>query len=262
MTSMHSAGLGLMLWMFGKLLLVGMLILMHLARRRLHAVPAPLFDRRAAIRKGTRLWEGFVGLGAAYALCATVHFVSLVGQPTSSTLILNPIDGGPAARAGLLPGDSARSVEGTPVKSFEEFRHAVERGPEVVSIEVERKGSVVPLRIQKDGDRIGVASVPGEPLGAAAALARALPAPAVFMARWATASVRLLSGHTATELAGPVTVGVATSHGGGAWSGVLALLLSKDLAIVAVVYIVVLTADARSRSRFQMQHAVNQGTST
>lgn len=257
---MYPAGLGLISWMFGKLLLVGVLILMHLARRRLHAVPAPLFDRRTPIRKGTRLWEGLFGLSAAYALCATVHFVALVGQPTSSTLALNPIDGGPAARAGVLAGDSARSVEGKRVKSFDEFRHAVERGPETVSIEVERKGRVVPLRIRKDGDRIGVASVLGAPLGAAAALARALPAPAVFIFQWVTTSVGLLTGHTTMELAGPVAIGVPTSHGDGAWSGVLALLMSKDLAIVAVVYIVVLAADARSRARLQAVQAASAAT--
>lgn len=245
------AALSVILWLLSKVLLFGVLVLVHVSQRRLRSVPAPLFDRRTPVSARTRLGEGAVGIGAGYALCAAVFFISMVGQPTGTSLFLEPADGGPAARAGVARGDRARSVEGRSVKTFEEFRDAVASGPETISIEVERKGRAVPLRIRKDpNNRIGVASLPGEAMGAATAAAWAVRAPAGVIAEWLRAFLHLLSSD-ATVASGPVGIAAAASRGAVQWTNVLAWLLAKDLGLIAFVYTVVLVADTRSRSRYQ-----------
>lgn len=245
------AALGVILWLSSKAILGGVLVLVHLCQRRLRAVPPPLFDRRTPVRAGIRLGEGAVGVGVGYALCALVFFCSLVGRPTGTSLFLEPMEGGPAQQAGVAPGDRARSVEGKPVSSFEEFREAVARGPATVSIEVERQGRTVPLSIQKDqNNRIGVAPRPGEAMGAAAAAASAVSGPAVVLTGWLRMSLHLLSGD-ATAASGPVGIMAAASKGDVQWSSILAWLMAKDLGLVAFVYAVVLIADTRSRARYQ-----------
>jgi len=239
------------LWLFSKAVLVGVLVLVHVSQRRWRSVPAPLFDRRTPVGARTRLAEGAVGVGAGYALCAAVFFASMVGQPTGISLFLEPAEGGPAARAGVAHGDLARSVEGRSVKTFEEFRDAVARGPETVSIEVERKGRTLPLSIRKDqNNRIGVAPLPGEAMGVATAAGRAVSAPAAVLTEWLRASLHLFSG-AATAASGPVGIVVSASRGAVRWTNILAWLMAKDLGLVAFIYAVVLVADTRSRSRFQ-----------
>lgn len=246
--TMPPVALGMTLWVAGKLLLVGLLGFMHWGRQRLRSVPPPLCQRRTPVSGATRLFEGIWGIGAGYALCAAVYFASMLGQPVGTTLVLNPAEGGPAERAGLLPGDRARSVEGTPVKSFEEFRDAVARGPESVSIEVERNGRPASLRIRKSEDnRIGVAPVPGDPMGAGAALALAVPAPALAIAEWVSLTVRAFTGDV--SIVGSAAVGAAVAGANSAWAHVLALLMTRDLVSVGCVYVVILVADARSRAR-------------
>jgi len=246
-----TAGLGVILWLFSKAVLVGVLVLVHLIQRRWRSVPAPLFDRRTPVGARTRLGEGAVGVGAGYALCVAVFFVAMLGQPTGTSLFLEPVDDGPAARAGVVHGDRARSVEGRPVKTFEEFRDGVARAPETVSIEVERKGRGVPLRIRKDQDnRIGVAPLPGEAMGAATAAARAVAAPAAVLTEWLRMSLHLISGDAA-GISGPVGIAVAASRGPVQWTNVLAWLMTKDFGVVVFIYLVVLVADTRSRSRYQ-----------
>ena len=244
---MQMLALVVILWMGSKLLLVGTLVLLHLGWQRRSSVPAPLLERQTRVSAATRLREGAFGLTAIYALCVAASFVSSFGQPTGSSLVLRPVAGSPAVRAGLMEGDRARSVAGVSVKSFDEFRQAVAGAPESVSIEVERKGQVLSLLLRKDADnRIGVETVPTETVGAIAALSAAVRAPAVFVSGWIRGVVGAFS--ETVEVAGPVAIGAAVSSGGARWIQALALLLSKDLPIVAIVYVVVLVADTRSRA--------------
>ena len=236
--------------MGSKLLLVGSLVLMHLGWQRRSSVPAPLLQRQTRVSAATRFREGACGLAAIYALCVAVSFLSIFGQPTGSSLVLRPVVGSPAERAGLKEGDRALSVAGVSVKSFDEFRQAVGRAPESVSIEVERKGQVLPVLLRKGADnRIGVETVPTETTGAVAALSAAVRAPAVFLIGWLRGVVGAASG--TVQMSGPVGIGAAVSAGGTEWARALALLLSKDLPLVAVIYVVVLVADTRSRSSYQ-----------
>jgi len=184
-------------------------------------------------------------------VCAVVFFFSLFGQPDGASLTLTPGEGSPAQQAGLAPGDRARSVGGAPVRTFDEFRDAVAQSPRQVSIEVEREGRLVSLRITKDADNlIGVIPGPGEPRGALAALSAAIVAPAATLKGWLSAFMRPLSGEP-VEIAGSVAIGTAASGGGGRLALALALLMSYDLFFVALTYLVVLVTDTRSRARYQ-----------
>ena len=245
-----SVALAVCLWGFSKAVLAGALLLVHLTQRRWRSVPPPLFDRRAPVGARTRLGEWAVGVGAGYALCAIVFFCSMVGQPTGASLFLEPMDGGPADQAGVAPGDRALSVEGRPVKTFDDFREAVARGPATLSIEVERKGRTVPLSIRKDQDnRIGVAPRPEGAMGAAAAAAAAVTGPAMLLASWLRTALQALSGEV--SMIGPAAVGLAASKDSLAGVRMLGMLMAKDFGFIALIYTVVLVADTRSRARYQ-----------
>ena len=84
-------------------------------------------------------------------------------------------------------------------------------------------------------------------MGAGAAFALAVPAPALSIAEWVSLTVRALTG--GVNVAGPVAVGAAAAGGNSAWARVLALLMTRDLVSVGCVYVVILVADARSRAR-------------
>ena len=247
---MQRALLGLILWGGSKLLLVGLLVLMHWSQQRLRAVPAPLFRRREPVPGGTRLREAAIGLVACYALCAAPHYFSIRGQAGTS-LTLNPVDGGPAERAGLLRGDRARSVDGSKVSTFEEFRDGVVETPRPVSIEVERQGRLVQLYVEKnEQNRIGVMPEPGEPLGVGAAFSMAVIKPAILIADWLRALAPWLVGEkvamsTATEVTEWASTGKST------FLHVFGLLLTLNLLPTSLIYAVVLFADTRSRRSYQ-----------
>lgn len=244
--------LGVALWILSKLLLAGVLVLIHGMQQRRRAVPAPLFQRTLPVPAKTRLIEGLVGCGACYALCVSAYFSAYVGQPMGASLTLNPIEGSPAETAGMSPGDHVRRVGGKPVKSFEEFREVVAKSPEPVSIEVERDGHLVPLSIRKnEKNLIGVVPEPGEPAGAGAAFARAIVAPVMFSTAMLGATVRRAVGEE-TPIAGPVAIGAAASGGDGRFTLMLALLMTRDLIAFMFIYLVVLVADARSRAQYQV----------
>ena len=244
--------LGVILPVISKLLLAGTLVLLHLTQQRLRSVPAPLFRRREPVAGRTRFSEGALGFGACYTVCAAFYFFALLGQPVGTSLRLRPDDGSPAQQAGLAPGDQASSVGGSPVKTFDEFREAVARSPRQVSIEVEREGRIVSLRITKDADnRIGVMPEPGEPRGVLAALSEAVIAPAVALEGWLR--VMLHPGEPVT-MAGPVGLGIEATGGAYPFARVLALLMTFDLFFVVLTHIVVLAADTRSRARYRAEH--------
>lgn len=252
---MPNAILGLILWVSSKVLLPGVLVLLHWIQQRLRSVPAPLFRRTEAVRGRTRLSEGALGFLACYGLCAAVYFFSMLGQPWGTSLTLNPVEGSPAARAGLLPGDRAKRVGGTPVETFEQFRDRVAKSPRTVSIEVERGGRRVDLSIRKNEDNvIGVVPEPGEPLDAGGALSRAVIAPASAAADWVSGLVHMLLGAD-VRLASSTKIGAAASGGGATSAFVLASLLTFDLLLVVFVHAVVLVVDARARQRYQADHA-------
>ena len=67
---------------------------------------------------------------------------------TEGYLLVEDVDG-PAARAGVRPGDVILGVNGKAVKSVAELRNATDKGSRTVAILVERDGNqvFVPIRI-------------------------------------------------------------------------------------------------------------------
>ncbi len=247
---MQPALLALILWGGSKLLLGGPLVLMHWSQQRLRSVPAPLFRRREPVPGRTRLREAGVGLVVCYALCAATHYFSIRAQAGTS-LTLNPVAGGPAERAGLLRGDRARSVNGSPVSTFEEFRDDVIETPHPVSIEVEREGRLVRLHVRKNEQNlIGVIPEPGAPLGVGAAFSIAVVKPAIVIADWLSALGPLILGEK-VALSGATEVRMLASAGRAAFLHIFALLVTLDLLAISLIHTVVLVADTRSRRRYQ-----------
>jgi len=60
---------------------------------------------------------------------------------------------GPAARAGIQPGDVVLSVNGTPVQSVEQLRAQVEKSGKTVALLVQREDTkiFVPLDLSRQG---------------------------------------------------------------------------------------------------------------
>jgi regulator of sigma E protease len=123
--------------------------------------PIPPIDRPRALA-AKPLWQRYtiVGAGPVFnlLLALLIYFIHFAGQrtllpPTIGTVL----PGLPAATAGLLPGDRVESVDGRPVRYWEELeqtiavsagktlRFAIRRGPDgeerdVTPIEIERSG--------------------------------------------------------------------------------------------------------------------------
>jgi regulator of sigma E protease len=68
-------------------------------------------------------------------------------QPTPAPVIGKVIAGGPAEKAGLLPGDEVRSIDGTAVRNFTELADYINARPEQeIEITVRRDGTDLSLR--------------------------------------------------------------------------------------------------------------------
>ena len=67
---------------------------------------------------------------------------------TSGSILVEDV-GGPAADAGVQPGDIILGVNGKPVKSVDELRKAAAKGGKVVALLIERENAqiFVPVRV-------------------------------------------------------------------------------------------------------------------
>ncbi len=72
---------------------------------------------------------------------------------TSAVLVLEVVEGGPAARAGVQPGDLVVAFDETPVGGVDDLHRA---------LTVERAGLVVPLTILRRVEKLSLATTPDE----------------------------------------------------------------------------------------------------
>jgi membrane-associated protease RseP (regulator of RpoE activity) len=237
---------GLVLPMTLPLVLAGL----HVAMWRLLRQPAPLFQRERPAGLGSRMAIALLGMGLCYLACAIVYFAALTGEPTESTLALEPVGDSPAARAGVRSGDRARRLDGRPVASYEELRQGVRRSPaDTVELELERDGQLRRVRVPKDlSGRIGVRSRMA-PMSRGQAIPRALAAPARAALAYLKGLGEAVAGTERRTLAEPVGVARATANA--APLGTYALLLSSTLLKTVPAYLILLAIDLRARRRYQ-----------
>ncbi|MBV1798321.1 RIP metalloprotease RseP [Siccirubricoccus sp. G192] len=189
-------------------------------------VPA---EQRATWRAGHTFHEKPVGSRAivvaagpiANFLLAILLFAGLygtIGQPMGGTGIGAVVEGSPAARAGLRPGDEILELDGVRVTRFEQVqRHIQPRAGQSVELRVARDGTEVTLHAvpeARDGAQgaVGVLGVQG----GAARFERLDPASALVAGAVQTADVtwqtlagvaEMLTGsRSAKELGGPIRI--------------------------------------------------------
>jgi hypothetical protein len=242
--------LGVLTVLLAPLLLPLLLAGLHFLLWRFARQPAPLLRREQPVSRPGRLLTGALGIGACYLLCALVAFAALRTTPRETTLTLDVLPGGPAAEAGVRSGDIARGIDGRRISRFDEFVDGVRKGGSTVALDLERDGKPTRVVVTKSPEgKVGVTSrLTTAPAGRAAAQALALPAQ--YIAHMASTTAEKITGSNEASLAGPV--GIARSmarHDDGALR-VLALLLSRDLPKVALVYILVLGLDGYARRRY------------
>jgi carboxyl-terminal processing protease len=98
-----------------------------------------------------------------------------IGIEDGGVVVVTPIDGSPASRAGILPGDVILSVDGLPVDPSDlEDTVARMRGPAGTSVVllIRREGVEEPLEIELDRGQVEVQSVRAELLEAGDAYVR------------------------------------------------------------------------------------------
>ena len=80
--------------------------------------------------------------------CAASRSCERESAETQGYLLVEDV-AGPAAEAGMRPGDVILGVNGKPVKSIAELKNATDKGSKTVAILVEREGTqfFVPIRI-------------------------------------------------------------------------------------------------------------------
>ena len=172
----------------------------------------------------------------------------VAGRPIPVPVFGDVIADGAAAKAGFLAGDRVQSIDGAPVKRFEDIQRIVAASPDkTLQIAILRDGvektmpALVGGRDGKNGERVGLLGVRGgtveyENLGPVAAIG------AGFVQTWdVTAATiqglgQMLSGsRTTEELSGPL--GIAQLSGRVAQLGVASLIsfiavLSVNLGLV------------------------------
>ncbi|MDC0760715.1 RIP metalloprotease RseP [Brevibacillus sp. HB1.1] len=120
---------------------------------------APLNRQFKGKTVSQRFWAIFAGPAANFLLAFVLFIVIgfLYGVPNGSHLG-NVIPGGPAAQAGLLPGDKVIAIQGQPVSSWKDVVEKISKAPDQqLTFEYERNGQrmTVPVKVGKDENNVG-----------------------------------------------------------------------------------------------------------
>src|SRR5258705_12828365 len=94
----------------------------------------------------------FAGPGMNFVLAAVIFGIVLatIGRPVSPAIVGRVADDGPAAAAGLQPGDTVESIDGRPIAFWEELYRAI----------MNSQGQPLRLGIVRDGAKREVESTP------------------------------------------------------------------------------------------------------
>ncbi|WP_188068682.1 RIP metalloprotease RseP [Brevibacillus brevis] len=120
---------------------------------------APLNRQFKGKTVSQRFWAIFAGPAANFLLAFVLFIVIgfLYGVPNGSYLG-NVIPDGPAAQAGLLPGDKVIAIQGQPVSSWKDVVEKISKAPDqTLTFEYERNGQRmnVPVKVGKDENNLG-----------------------------------------------------------------------------------------------------------
>ncbi|MED1784770.1 RIP metalloprotease RseP [Brevibacillus fortis] len=131
----------------------------HLVKDGQEVQIAPLNRQFKGKTVSQRFWAIFAGPAANFLLAFVLFIVIgfLYGVPNGSHLG-NVIPGGPAAQAGLLPGDKVIAIQGQPVSSWKDVVEKISKAPDQqLTFEYERNGQrmTVPVKVGKDENNVG-----------------------------------------------------------------------------------------------------------
>ncbi|WJQ79355.1 RIP metalloprotease RseP [Brevibacillus brevis] len=120
---------------------------------------APLNRQFKGKTVSQRFWAIFAGPAANFLLAFVLFIVIgfLYGVPNGS-ILGNVIPGGPAAQAGLLPGDKVIAIQGQPVSSWKDVVEKISKAPDQqLTFEYERNGQrmTMPVKVGKDENNVG-----------------------------------------------------------------------------------------------------------
>lgn len=172
--------------------------------------------------------------------CVILLIVIAFWVGTSTTTINEVMKDSPAAKAGIVSGDTIVNIDGRDIKAWDDLSQSIGNSSDDVNITIERDGKNVSLTVRpeydKENDRkvIGITPVvKHDPGSAAVAGVRNTGSMAVMMYK---VIKQLFTGEVSVkELSGPVGIVYATNQA--AKSGLvyviyLAALLSLNLAII------------------------------
>lgn len=159
----------------------------------------------------------FSGPFANYAFASVFFFFSFLyggRYLPNDKLEVNPVAGEPAQIAGFKDGDVVVSVEGTPVKKWDEMAKLISSNPEKpLKIVVDRAGAEVPITVtpkkNEEGEgKIGIAAKPGPhvELGMAESAKLAVTTPPLVVRDLVAGLVELAKRRTAGGFSGPLGI--------------------------------------------------------
>ncbi len=154
---------------------------------------------------------------ANYLFASVFFFAALMiggkGTPTTGVQVLD----GPAKAAKMQDGDVVRTIDGQPVKDWDELRRRVmASGDRPIAIGLERQGKPLTLQVtpitQEGQSKIGVASVYKQvPVTLKEATIDSLVGPATVVENLVIGLSRIITGRDKPQLSGPVGIVKQTS---------------------------------------------------
>jgi regulator of sigma E protease len=180
-------------------------------------IPGKTFHEKSVLSRAIVVAAGPV----ANFLMAMVLFTGLYlayGKPLTTPVVGEVMPDSAAAHAGLLVNDRIQTIDGQPIRTFEDIQAIIVPHPnETLSMTVLRNGQTVPLSVHTgahdvDGQRVGLLGIRGgrteyQPVSVPAALWGGVSQTWTITADTISGLGQMLSGHRGTEeLGGPLRI--------------------------------------------------------